>query len=155
MDAGLEPAPEQEPEQKPLTTVSLDYYDEDEYFGEGKQVKRVAGFSEYANLLKEQVDRIGVQHHDKALDFCLNKLKASAGSFKLDDVMRVAEKAGCGLNAYLASFANEYLATAKIQVNENKLRRKLDQKIIVEHARQQFAHEITKEILERIKKETL
>ena len=154
VEAGLEPEPEPEPDPKPLSKVSLDYdygYDDDCYYGE----RRVVGYSDYANLLKESVDRLTVQHDEKALDYCLDKLEKSAGSLKLDDIQKVVDKEDTTLVGYLTSIANEYLDSAKIELNGRKLKADGDEKIVFKHAKKLFAHEIAKELIEMIQKETL
>ena len=155
VEAGLEPEPEPEPDPKPLSTVSLDYdcgYDDDCYYGE----RRVAGFSDYSNLLKEDVDRLTLQHDEKALGFCLDKLEKEANSLNYDDILKVVEKEGTGLVSYLTGIADEYLGTATIELNGQKLKKEnRDEKIVLKQAKKLFAHQIAKEILDVIKKETL
>lgn len=157
VDAGLETPPEPEPAQKPISTVSLSYddWDDDCYYGENLQVRKVAGFSTYSNLVREDVDRLSVQHDEKAIEFCLKKLKKAAGSLKLGDIEKVIKKEGTTLIDYMTSIADEYLATATIELNGNKLKNNGDEKIILQQARRLFAHEIAKELLELIKKENL
>ena len=154
VEAGLEPEPEPEPNPKPLSKVSLDYdcgYDDDCYYGE----RRVVGYSDYSNLLKESIDRLTVQHDEKALVYCLDKLEKSAGSLKLDDIQKVVDKEDTTLVGYLTSIANEYLDSAKIELNGRKLKADGDEKIVFKHAKKLFAHEIAKELIEMIQKETL
>ena len=152
-DLELEPEPEQEP--KPLSKVSLDYdccYDDNCYYGE----RRVATYSDYANLLKESVDRLSVQHDEKVLDFCLDKLEKEAGSLKFEDIMKVVDKNGSKLIDYLTGIAEEYLKNATIELNGQKLKKENgDEKIVLKQAKNLYAHEIAKELLEVIKKETL
>lgn len=155
VEAGLEPEPEPETDPKPLSTVSLDYdcgYDDDCYYGE----RRVAGFSDYSNLLKEDVDRLTLQHDERALEFCLDKLEKEAGSLNYDDILKVVEKEGTGLVSYLTGIADEYLETATIELNGQKLKKEnRDEKIVLKQAKKLFTHQIAKEILDVIKKETL
>lgn len=155
VNAGLDFPPEPEPTQKPISTVSLDCYCDDEYYGESVLPRKVAGFSTFSNLVKESVDRLSVQHDEKAIDFCLKKLEKSAGSLKLDDIEKVLKKEDTNLIDYLTGIADEYLATATIELNGNALKNNGDEKIVLKQAKKLFAHEIAKELLEVIKKETL
>lgn len=154
-EAGLEPEPEPETDPKPLSTVSLDYdccYDDDCYYGE----RMVVGFGEYSNLLKEDVDRLTLKHDEKALEYCFDKLEKEAGSLKLDDIEKVVKKEGTSLIGYLTGIADEYLKTATIELNGKKLKKENgDEKIVLKQAKKLFAHQIAKEILDSIKKETL
>ena len=154
VNAGLEP--EQEPEQapKPLSKVSLDYdyYDDDCYYGE----RKVSGFGDYANLLKEDIDRLTLQHDERALEYCLDKLEKEAGSLKLEDIQKVVEKEDTSLVDYLTGIADEYLETATIELNGKKLKKENgDEKIVLKQAKKLFAHQIAKEILDSIKKKTV
>ena len=155
VEAGLESEPEPEQDPKPLSKVSLDYdygYDDDCYYGE----RRVAGFGDFSNLLKEDVDRLTLQHDEKALEFCLDKVEKEAGSLKYDDILKVVEKKGTGLISYLTGIAEEYLETATIELNGQKLKKNNgDEKIVLKQAKKLFAYQIAKEILDSIKKETL
>lgn len=155
VEAGLELEPEPEPDPKPLSKVTLDYEyacDDDCYYGE----RRVAGFGDFSNLLKEDVDRLTIQHDDKALEFCLDKLEKEAGSLKYDNILKLVKKEGTTLIGYLTGIADEYLETATIELNGQKLKKENgDEKIVLKQAKKLFAHQIAKEILEDIKKETL
>ena len=152
INAGLELPPEPEIAPKPISTVSLDDADYDDYFyDESKSVAKVAGFNDYSNLLKESVDRISVQHDKKALDYCLEKLKKAAGSLKLDDIIKVVDDEETTLNAYLTSIADEYLENSKIELNGKTLENKGDQGIILKQAKKLFSHEIAQQLLDRIK----
>lgn len=155
VEAGLELEPEPEPDPKPLSKVTLDYEyacDDDCYYGE----RRVAGFGNFSNLLKEDVDRLTIQHDDKALEFCLDKLEKEAGSLKYDDILKLVKKEGTTLIGYLTGIADEYLETVTIELNGQKLKKENgDEKIVLKQAKKLFAHQIAKEILEDIKKETL
>lgn len=152
VEAGLELEPEQEPDPKPISKVSLDYEDacyDDCYYGE----RRVAGFSVFSNLLKEDVDRLTLQHDDKALEYCLDKVEKEAGSLKYDDIQKLAKKEGTTLIGYLTGIANEYLETATIELNGQKLKKDNgDEKIVLKQAKKLFARQIAKEILDSIKK---
>ena len=157
VDAGLDTPPEPEPAQKPLSTVSLDNsadFDDDYFYDESRKVTMVADFNDYSNMLKESVDRLTVQHDKKALDYCLDKIKKAAGSLKLDDILKVVDDEETTLNAYLTSIADEYLENSKIELNGNRLENKGDQKLILKQAKKLFAHEIAKELTDRIRKES-
>ena len=153
VNAGLEQEPEPEIEPKPLSTVSLDYcdYDDDYYYGE----RKVADYNDFANLLKENVDRISAKHNKKALDYCQGRIKNTAGSLRYDDVLKVVQKKGCAFNEYLTGLAEEYLATANIELKDVRLKHSRQEKFILEEAKDFFCHQIAKEITELIKKETL
>ena len=89
-------------------------------------------------------------------EFCLNKLEKEAGSLKYDDILTVVEKEGTSLIGYLTGIADEYLKTASIELNGQKLKKENgDEKIVLKQAKKLFAHQIAKEILDDIKKETL
>lgn len=153
IDAGLEVPPEPEPDPKPLATVSLDYddYDDDYYYGE----KKVVDYNDFASLLKENIDRISFQHDERALDYCLTRLRKQAGSLKYDDVLKVVEKEGTTLNEYLTDLAKKYLGTAKIeQLGRKKSNARRDE-VILEEAKEFFYNQIAKEVIALIKKETL
>ena len=150
VDAGLEEEPDPEIEPKPLSTVSLDYndYDEDYYCGE----KRVADYNDFANNLKENIDRISAQHEKKALDYCLDRLKKTAGSLEFDDVVKVVQEKGCAFSEYMNRLVNEYLVTAKIDLKEGKQRHTRQEKFILEEAKDFFCQKIAKEITALINK---
>ena len=150
VNAGLEQEQEPETEPKPISTVSLDYdyYDEDYYCGE----KKVADYNEFANLLKENVDCISAQHNKKALDYCLGRLKKTAGSLRFDDVLKVVQEKGCAFSEYMNRLVNEYLVTAKIDLKEGKQRHTRQEKFIIEEAKDFFCHKIAKEITALINK---
>lgn len=153
VNAGLEQEQEPEIEPKPLSTVSLEYddYYDDDYFGE----KKVADFNNFANLLKESVDRISFQHYNKALEYCQNRLKSAAGSLRYDDVLKVVEKKGKSFNEYLSGLAEEYLDTANVELKKVTSKNTRQEIFIFEEAKDYFCHQIAKEITELIKKETL
>lgn len=156
IDAGLE-TPEPEQEQKPITTVSLDYdcWDDDYYYGESRNIRKVAGFGIFSSLVKESVDKLTVKYNKKALDYCQNKLKKVAGSLKYDDILKVIEEEEITLVDYLTGLADEYLENAKIELNGKELQNNGDERHIFKQAKKLFAHEIAKELIEKIKKETL
>lgn len=157
VEAGIELPPEPEIAPKPLSTVSLNNtedFDDDYFYDESRKVTMVADFNDYSNMLKESVDRLTVQHDKKALDYCLDKLKKAAGSLKLDDILKVVEEEETTLNAYLTGIAEDYLENSEIELNGNRLEKKGDQKLILKQAKKLFAHEIAKELTDRIRKET-
>jgi hypothetical protein len=156
VDAGLENPPEPEQEQKPISTVSLDYdaWGDDCYYGENKQVRRVTGYGDFSNLVKESVDKLTVQHDEKAVEYCLSKLKKKTGSLKLDDIEKAANKENTTLVDYLVGIAEEYLENATIELNGNKLKQNGDEKIVFEQAKKLFAHELAKELIDLINKTT-
>lgn len=157
VEAGIELPPEPEIAPKPLSTVSLNNtedFDDDFFYDESRRVTMVADFNDYSNMLKESVDRISVQHDKKALDYCLDKIKKAAGSLKLKDILTVVEDEETTLNAYLTGIAEDYLENSEIELNGNRLENKGDQKLILKQAKKLFAHEIAKELTDRIQKET-
>lgn len=154
VEAGLESKPEPETEPKPLSKVSLDYeYDDNDYCYYGE--RRVAGFGDFSNLLKESIDKLTVKYDKKALEFCLDKLKKVAGSLKYDDVLKVVKKEETTFSNYLTGLAEEYLESVKIELNGKELKNDGNDKLIFNQAKHLFAHEIAKELTEKIKKETL
>ena len=150
VDAGLEEEPEPEIEPKTLSTVSLDYedYDEDYFCGE----KRVTDYNDFANILKENIDRISAQHEKKATDYCLNRLKKTAGSLKFDDVLKVVQENGCAFSEYMNRMVKEYMVTANIDLKEGKQKHTRQEKFILEEARDFFCQKIAKEITALINK---
>lgn len=154
VDAGLESEPEPETEPKPISKVSLDYeYEDDDYCYYGE--RRVAGFNDFSNLLKEDIDRLTLKYDQKALEYCTKKLKDVAGSLKYDDIIKVVKEEETTLVDYLTGLAGEYMESVKIELNGKELKKNEDEKHIFRHAKKLFAHEIAKELLEKIKKETL
>lgn len=155
INAGLE-TPEPEQEDKPITTVSLDFDNwEDDYFGENRNIRKVAGFSDFSSLLKESVDKLTVKYDKKALEYCLDKLKKEAGSLKYEDVLKVVKKEETTFSGYLTGLAEEYMESVKIELNGKELQNEGNDKLIFNQAKHLFAHEIAKELTEKIKKETL
>ena len=153
VDAGLNPPLEPEPDPKPRSTVSLDtgYYDDDLPF----EHHHVAGFQDFTELLKESINKISLQDDGKALDYCLNKIESAAGSTNLDDILKVAKKEGFqDIKGYLMSVVEGYLKTTTIELNGKSLKERGDEKPLLKVAKKLFAHEITKKIMETIKKET-
>ncbi|MBQ2492323.1 MAG: hypothetical protein II527_03215, partial [Bacteroidales bacterium] len=78
----------------------------------------------------------------------------AAGSLKLGDIIKVVEDEETTLNAYLTGIAEDYLENSEIELNGNRLEKKGDQKLILKQAKKLFAHEIAKELTDRIKKES-
>lgn len=155
INAGME-TPEPEQEDKPITTVSLDFDNwEDDYFGENRNIRKVAGFSDFSSLLKESVDKLTVKYDKKALEYCLDKLKKEAGSLKYEDVLKVVKKEETTFSGYLTGLAEEYMESVKIELNGKELQNEGNDKLIFNQAKHLFAHEIAKELTEKIKKETL
>ena len=154
IDAGLEES-EPEPEQKPITTVSLDFddWDDDYYYGESRNIRTVAGFGTFTSLVKESVDKLTVKYDKKALDYCRDKLKKAAGSLDFKDIVEVVDEEETTLVDYLTGIAEEYLENTKIELNGKELKNNGDEKHILKQAKKLFAHEIAKELIEEIKKE--
>lgn len=154
IEAGLDKEPEPEVP-KPVATVSLetgccdDDYLQYEHHG-------VAGFNDFTNIVKESVDKLTYQDDGKGLDHCLNKIESDAGSLKLDDILKVMKKEEYkDLNGYLLDIANEYIKTVKIELNGRRLNNSGEEKVVLKTAKKLYAHEIVKDLLEMIKKETL
>ncbi len=154
IDAGLEES-EPEPEQKPITTVSLDFddWDDDYYYGESRNIRTVAGFGTFTSLVKESVDKLTVKYDKKALDYCRDKLKKAAGSLDFKDIAEVVDEEETTLVDYLTGIAEEYLENTKIELNGKELKNNGDEKHVLKQAKKLFAHEIAKELIEEIKKE--
>ena len=154
IDAGLEES-EPEPEQKPITTVSLDFddWDDDYYYGESRNIRTVAGFGTFTSLVKESVDKLTVKYDKKALDYCRDKLKKAAGSLDFKDIVEVVDEEETTLVDYLTGIAEEYLENTKIELNGKELKNNGDEKHVLKQAKKLFAHEIAKELIEEIKKE--
>ena len=92
IEAGLDKEPEPEVH-KPVAKVSLEAgFCDDDYLQ--YEHRGVAGFNDFTNVVKENVDRLTCLDEGKGLDYCLNKVESEAGSLKLDDVQKVVEKAG-------------------------------------------------------------
>ena len=153
VNAGLNPPLEPETAPKPLSTVSLDtgnYYDDLPF-----EMHHVAGFQNFTEVLKESINKINLQDDGKALDYCLNKIESAAGSTRLDDILKVAKKEGFqDIKGYLLSIVDGYLKTTPIELNGNTLKKRGDEKPLLKVAKKLFAHEITRKIMEAIKKET-
>lgn len=155
VEAGMESEIDPEPDPKPLAKVSLGY--EDEYYDDLPfEQRNVAGFDSFVSMLKESVDRIKCQDDDKALDYCLNKIEKAAGSLKLDDILKVVkEEEFPDLKSYLRSIVDKYLLNTTIELNGKILKDKGDEKHILKQAKKMYAIEITRKLIDTIKKETL
>ena len=74
----------------------------------------------------------------------------------MDDILKVVKKEGYSdLNDYLLDVAYEYLKTVKIELNGRRLNNSGDEKVVLKIAKKLYAHEILREVTEKIKKETL
>ena len=144
---------EPEPEvQKTVATVSLEAgWGEEDYLP--FEQRSVAGFNDFANRLKESVERIQVQDNGKGLDYCLNKIEMAAGSIKPDDIQKVIQKKGTTLKGYLFGLADEYVKTASIRFNEPRLPNNGNQRQIFIQAQKMYSHEIVRKLMGMIKKE--
>ena len=142
------------PEPEAPNTVSKVYienpYDvpSDDYCGEG----RVASYSKFSKLLKESIQRITAQDDGNTLDYVLNKIEKDAGSLKLDDIHNVIQEDGYkSITDYVSSLAEEHMQDFKIKLNGADM---VDKNVLKE-ARKLFAHQIAKDVLEKISKENL
>ena len=148
LETGQEPQPEPEPTRTVSKVYLTDPYDFDDYCGEA----RVAGFDRFSKLLKESVDRITTQEDGKTLDNDLNKIKKDAGSLKLDDIHNVIQEDEYkSITDYVTSIAEEHMQDFKIKLNGADM---VDKNVLKE-ARKLFAHQIAKDVLEKISKENL
>jgi len=151
IEAGIlqEPTPE---DTKPVASVCLDNYYcyDDDYCGE----RRCAGFGNFAAMLKESVNKISLEHDEKALDYCLNKLEKDCGGLKLDDILKKVEKEEFpSLDEYLSSIVGEYLNTATFELNGDKLKDSGVDRNVLKPAKKLFSHIIVEKLIERITKE--
>ena len=147
-ETGQEPQPEPEPTRTVSKVYLTDPYDFDDYCGEA----RVAGFDRFSKLLKESVDRITAQDDGNTLDYVLNKIEKDAGSLKLDDIHNVIQEDGYkSITDYVSSLAEEHMQDFKIKLNGADM---VDKNVLKE-ARKMFAHQIAKDVLEKISKENL
>lgn len=148
LETGQEPQPEPEPTRTVSKVYLTDPYDFDDYCGEA----RVAGFDRFSKLLKESVDRITTQDDGNTLDYVLNKIEKDAGSLKLDDIHNVIQEDEYkSITDYVTSIAEEHMEDFKIALNGKEL---VDKNVLKE-ARKMFAHQIAKDVLEKISKENL
>jgi len=149
VEAGIVKEPEPE-NTKPVASVSLDTYFGYDYCGE----RRCAGFGNFAAMLKESVNKISLEHDEKALDFCLSKLEKTCGGLKLDDILKVVEKEEFpSLDEYLSSIVAEYLNTATFELNGDKLKDCGVDRNVLKPAKKLFSHIIVEKLIERITKE--
>lgn len=147
-ETGQEPQPEPEPTRTVSKVYLTDPYEFDDYCGEA----RVAGFDRFSKLLKESVDRITTQDDGNTLDYVLNKIEKDAGSLKLDDIHNlIQEDEYKSITDYVTSIAEEHMEDFKIALNGKEL---VDKNVLKE-ARKMFAHQIAKDVLEKISKENL
>ena len=148
LETGQEPQPEAEPTRTVSKVYLTDPYEFDEYCGEA----RVAGFDRFSKLLKESVDRITTQDDGNTLDYVLNKIEKDAGSLKLDDIHNVIQEDEYkSITDYVTSIAEEHMQDFKIKLNGADM---VDKNVLKE-ARKMFAHQIAKDVLEKISKENL
>ena len=154
IESGLEPPPSvADIDNKPVATVTLETGWGDDDFLQYEQ-RRVAGFNDFANRLKENVDRIRVQDDGRCLDYCLNKIEKEAGSIKLDDIMKAVKEENTTLKDYLIGLAEGYMKTASVKLNESKARNKEDQIHVFSQAKIMYAHEVARKVMEMIDKKT-
>ena len=148
LETGQEPQPEPEPTRTVSKVYLTDPYDFDDDCGEA----RVAGFDRFSKLLKESVDRITTQDDGNTLDYVLNKIEKDAGSLKLDDIHNVIQEDEYkSITDYVTSIAEEHMQDFKIKLNGADM---VDKNVLKE-ARKMFAHQIAKDVLEKISKENL
>ena len=148
LETGQEPQPEPEPTRTVSKVYLTDPYDFDDYCGEA----RVAGFDRFSQLLKESFDRITTQDDGNTLDYVLNKIEKDAGSLKMDDIHNVIQEDEYkSITDYVTSIAEEHMEDFKIALNGKEL---VDKNVLKE-ARKMFAHQIAKDVLEKISKENL
>jgi hypothetical protein len=147
-EAGQEPQPEPEPTKTVSKVYLSDPYDFEDYCGEGC----VASYSKFSKLLKESIDRITTQDDGNTLDYVLNKIEKDAGSLKLDDIHNVIQEEEYeDITEYVTSIAEEHMSDFKIELNGMKV---VDKNVLKE-ARKLFAHQIAKDVLDKISKENL
>lgn len=147
-EAGQEPQPEPEPTRTVSKVYLTDPYDFDDYCGEGS----VASYGRFSKLLKESIDRITIQDDGNTLDYVLNKIEKDAGSLKLDDIHNVIQEEEYeNITEYVTSIAEAHMSDFKIELNGMKV---VDKNVLKE-ARKLFAHQIAKDVLDKISKENL
>jgi hypothetical protein len=137
------------PEPEAPNTVAKVYIEDpyDDYCGEG----RVASYSKFSKLLKESIQRITTQDDGQTLDYVLSKIKKTAGSLKLEDVLKVVQDEEYkDLEDYVSSIAEEHMNDFKVEINGMKI---VD-KNVIKTARKLFAYQVTMDALEAISKET-
>ena len=150
---GLEMEPEPE-EPQTVATVSLESGWGEEDFSAYEQ-RQVAGFERFSRFLKEGVDTITCQDDGRALDYVLDQVKKKAGSLKLEDIQKVLDKQKTTLKDYLTKIARDYLSGERINLNGEVLSDCEDKKNVLKVARKLFAHQIAKDVLDKISKENL
>lgn len=149
-EAGEEAVPEPEAANTVAKVYIEDPYDVpfDDYCGEGS----VASFNKFSKLLKESVERITTQDDGQALDSVLNKIEKSAGSLKLEDILKVVQEDEYkDLEEYVSSIAEEHMSDFKVEINGIKV---VD-KNVLKTARKLFAYQVTRDVLDKISKENL
>ena len=148
LETGQEPQPEAEPTRTVSKVYLTDPYEFDDYCGEGN----VASFSTFSKLLKESVQRITTQDDGNALAAVLKKIEKDAGSLELDDILEVIQEDEYkSITEYITGIAEEHMEDFKIALNGKEL---VDKNVLKE-ARKLFAHQIAKDVLEKISKENL
>ena len=145
-----EPEPE---DPKTVAKVSLEAGWGDDDFLQYEQ-RSVVGFDDFTKRLNENVGRIRRQDGGRGLDYCLNKIESTAGSLKLDDIMKVAKKEHTDLKSYLSRIAERYIRTADIKLNESKSQNPKEQRHVFEQAKKVYSHEIVGKVMAMITKET-
>lgn len=137
------------PEPEAPNTVAKVYIEEpyDDYCGE----RNVVGYGKFTKLLQESIQRISTQDDGQTLDFVLSKIKQSAGSLKLEDVLKVVQDEEYkDLEEYVSSIAEEHMNNFKVEINGMKV---VD-KNVIKTARKLFAYQVVMDVLEKISKET-
>ena len=146
-ETGAEVLPEPEAPNTVAKVYLEDPYDYDDYCGE----RNVVGYGQFTKLLKESIQRITTQDDGQTLDYVLSKIKKSAGSLKLEDVLKVVQDEEYkDLEDYVSSIAEEHMNDFKVEINGMKI---VD-KNVIKTARKLFAYQVTMDALEAISKET-
>jgi len=154
IEAGIVPEPKPE-DTKPVASVCLDNYycyEDDDFCGE----RHCAGFGVFTSMLKESVNKICLEHDEKALDYCLKEIERVCGSLKLDDILSFLKKEEFStLGDYVSSVVAEYLNDAKIELDGVILKNTGDDKNVLKQAKKLFANTIIEKVMDRITKENL
>ena len=98
---------------------------------EGKQIRPVKGFREYARTLNETVAIVDMDCQKECINYCLDRIKKEVGSYDPDEIFKVASKsADPRVKArvtllYVKDMVIDYLSGEKAQmgvvtVNGNK-----------------------------------
>ena len=146
-ETGAEVLPEPEAPNTVAKVYLEDPYDYDDYCGE----RNVVGYGQFTKLLKESIQRITTQDDGQTLDYVLSKIKKTAGSLKLEDVLKVVQDEEYkDLEDYVSSIAEEHMNDFKVEINGMKI---VD-KNVIKTARKLFAYQVTMDALEAISKET-